>query len=139
VSAFDPTKHGFAELDHETPWELAFFEYRAHPCVNGETNHCRLNLYMSRDNDYVHIWYGLLEPEITRGHLTRLSVEVPDEFDLADYNEPLFRGYIESDDQAQHILNALRLKSWSMNELRGDESGQLACQPLERIAPDLDR
>ena len=60
---FDPTKFNFILLgDFRIPGDVAVYEFKNHPTVNGKADFLRLNLYLALDNNYVTIWFGLLEP-----------------------------------------------------------------------------
>lgn len=113
MTAFDPTRFNFVQLaDFRFPGDVLVYEYRNHPAVDGKTDFLRMNLYLTMDNSYVTIWHGLLEPifteaECENGRLT--SVTKPEDFDFGDYNEDLFRGYIDSDEAAGYIFKALRV------------------------------
>jgi hypothetical protein len=114
MTLFDPTQFNFVLLrNFELPGRVAVYEYRNHEVVDGSRDFLRLNLYLSKDGDYVTIWHGLLEPiateaEFRTGRLARL--ERPADFDfLAAYNQDLFRGYIDSADAALWIFKALRV------------------------------
>ncbi|MGH7867996.1 MAG: hypothetical protein ACREP9_10310, partial [Candidatus Dormibacteraceae bacterium] len=59
---FDPVRHGFVLLqDWQSPGGVRFYEYRNAPLVDGQHDHHRLNLYLSKDREFVTIWFGLLE------------------------------------------------------------------------------
>ena len=113
VTAFDPTKFDFVRLQNfHFPGDVSVYEYKNHPVVDGKKDFLRINLYLSMDGSYVTIWHGLLEPiftdaECENGRLT--SAAEPEDFDFADYNEDLFRGYIDSDEAAGYIFKALRV------------------------------
>jgi hypothetical protein len=80
----------------------------SHPSVEGTPDFLRLNTYLSKDGAFVTVWYGLLEPMRTEAELA--GVGWISDMDLATaYQEYLFRGYIETDDQARVILRALRV------------------------------
>ncbi len=107
MTPFEPERFGFVRIDY-APSGLAFYEYRNHKAVDGVTDVMRLNIYMSRDRTFTCIWNGLLEPTITQG-----MFELPSPLDEMDfvqtYCEQLFRGYIESNEDAEVILRALRI------------------------------
>jgi hypothetical protein len=112
-SGFDPTEFNFTLLqDYRIPGGVSVYEYRSHMVVDGRKDFLRLNLYLTKDVNYVTIWSGLLdllgtEAEFENGRMA--SVKRPDDFDLASYNEDLFRGYIDSSETATHIFRALRI------------------------------
>lgn len=126
---FDPTRHGFLLLpDHRPAGEVNFYEYRNHARVDGAHDYHRLNLYLSQDDHYVTIWFGLLEEAF-------ISELFPEGFDPPIYDEPLFRGHIESAEQGRHILKALRPESWLPQILRRDPAHGVTCEILENIRP----
>jgi hypothetical protein len=114
---FDPTKAGFILLrDFEFPGPVQVYEMRNHPVVDGLANILRLNIYLSRDKDFVNIWKGLLEPVFAEGRF-----EIPQAKDFEEaFNEPLFRGYIATEAEGNVILRAIRPTEHSMpQELQG--------------------
>lgn len=103
TSEFSPTEHGFVHLcDFDRGEGLEFYELRNHECVDGVVDFCRLNYYLSQDEDYVTVWQGCLEFVLMEARLGELA--------LGDdnFHDQLFCGYIESVEQAGHILRALR-------------------------------
>ncbi len=141
MASFDPTLFDFVRLrDFLIGGSVPVFEYRNHPAIDGGKNFLRLNVYLSRDGEYVTVWRGLLEPMFTEAELTEgqlALVDKPDDLSafLRSYNETLFRGYIDSDDTAEHILQALRIQSSSQyplpQELRRGSDNKLSCDKLE--------
>jgi hypothetical protein len=109
MEAFDPTQLGFARLEgFQFPGGVHVYEYRNHPAVDGVPNFLRLNFYLSRDGNYVTIWHGLLEPIAAEAKLANAGM--PKDFDLhSQYDEPLFKGHIDSAEAAAHIFKALRI------------------------------
>ena len=62
TTPFDPTSWNFVKLrDFEFPVGIAVYELKNHVVVDGAPDFCRLNLYLSKDRDFVTIWLGLLE------------------------------------------------------------------------------
>jgi hypothetical protein len=104
VTAFDPKRFQFVQLeDFRIPGDVPVYEYKNHPAVDGKRDFLRLNLYLTMDNSYVTIWHGLLEPIFTEAECENgrlASIVKPEELDFHDYNEDLFRGYIDSDEAA---------------------------------------
>jgi hypothetical protein len=123
--AFDATDFGFALLrTFQFPGGIHVYEYNGHPVVDGKPDFLRLNLYLSRDGNYVTIWNGLLDDVFTEAefdHGRMASVKLPEGFDFATYDESLFRGYIDSREAAEHIFRALRI---------GEEFGERTPQVL---------
>ena len=108
TTPFDPIAFNFVKLtDFEFFGGIAVYEIRNNGAVNGMHNFFRLNLYLSKHEDFVTIWWGLLEGMVTEAKFG--NVALPADFDFyAAYNEKLFRGYIETSDVAVVVLNALR-------------------------------
>jgi hypothetical protein len=140
MAAFDPTAFDFVKLrDFRLGGVVTAYEYRNHPTVDGETNFLRLNLYLSKDGEFVTIWHGLLERLFTEAELTegRLAgADKPEDLNLflSSYNEDLFRGYIDSNETAECIFKALRIDSprYALpSELRVGSDNKLRCDRLE--------
>lgn len=129
--AFDPAQWNFELLrTFKYPGGVLVYEYKNHPCVDGTPHYLRLNLYLSQDREFITIWFGLLDQIAAE---TRLAmVEMPPDFDLYhQYNEPLFRGYIESDEAAGHILKSLRLDRRTAPQiLSGGADNRLRCDVI---------
>jgi len=111
--AFDPEQFGFVHLrDFLLCGDLPAYEYRNHPAIDGSYDYLRYNLYLTKDQNYVTIWRGFLEPiaiemEFERGRLVGVNPSLKEA--LVSGDEQLFRGHVDSDDAARHILNALRI------------------------------
>lgn len=143
MKTFDPKKFKFIKLrDFQIPGGrgVSVYEYKNHPTVMGSKDYLRLNLYLTRDRNYVTIWHGLLDPmgtewELRNGRLA--SMEKPDStFDYrSSYNEELFAGYIDSDTAAKYIFKALRVGSdnrYTLPQvLRAGSDNRLRCDVLE--------
>ena len=106
---FDPERHGFQRIVDYVPGGVMMFECKNHPEVDGKFDIHRLNLYLSRDGAFVCVWNGLLEPTMTE---SMFELDVPaEQLRFQDiYFEQLFRGYIETEDEATLIFRALRIK-----------------------------
>jgi hypothetical protein len=139
---FDPTQFGFVQLrDFKIADSVPVYEYKNHPAVDGIKDFLRLNLYLTRDGAYVTIWHGLLEPlfaeaEFAEGRLA--SVSKPADMDFMNsYNEPLFRGYIDSADTAEHIFKALRVSKFGRyaapQMLLAGKDNTLTCDLMKKI------
>ena len=127
VSGFDPTRHGFVRLKSYQPPGFAVFEYDNHPReTTGEHDFHRLNIYLSQDGDYVTVWNGLLDDGLVHALFDELGLP------LVDYTETLFRGYIDSDDQARIILRALRCDKALPQVIRRDPEHGIVCDRVER-------
>ena len=122
---FDPVTHGFVQLrDHRPPGGFRVYEYGNHRCVNGGHDFHRLNFYLSQDGAFVTIWSGLLEDVMVEAMFRDRGLAP------VDYTETLFRGYIENDEQARHILKALRLDVGFPQILRADPTHGIICEAL---------
>ena len=94
--------------------------------MNGQHDCRRLNLYLSQDADFVTIWFGLLEKVLVDSLFHDHGLEP------VDYDEPLFRGHIESAEQARHILKALRPEDVLPQMLTIDPSKGIVCELIKR-------
>ena len=127
--AFDPTQHGFLKLDFTFPGGVAVYELDLEGIDQDEHDTLRLNCYLSQDGDFVAVWHGLLD-----AHMTEMSLGFDHDptFDFTEqYEEPLFRGYIENNETGAVILKALRLGQKTPNLLVVPERGRLECRLLE--------
>jgi len=111
MSIFDPETVGFVRLhDFQFMGGIDVYEYRNHPVVDGAHDFLRLNIYLSKDGDFITIWNGLLEPMGAEAQF-----ELPEPLKTFSFHEAycetLFRGYIEQQEDATTILSALRLNS----------------------------
>jgi hypothetical protein len=111
MSMFKPEAFNFVMLrDFAFPGPVDVFEYRNHPCVDGTPDFLRVSVFLSKDASYVCIWSGLLDTILAEHRLE--GVRTPPDTDLAAlYQQDVFRGYIETADEAACILEALRLDS----------------------------
>lgn len=129
TSKFDPLAFGFVKLPLEHG-SLRFYEHHAGPFCDGTIDRHRITLYLTQDGDFVTVWHGLFDPFVVDQALQDAVASVCD-FDFGDaYNTPLFRGYIETEEQAQVILKALRFEQFGPNVLRLDEDKRLCCDRL---------
>ena len=130
MTAFDPEHAGFVRIDYAMGG-IDFYEYRDHDIVDGRTDVMRLNIYMSRDHAFTCIWNGLLEPTFTQGIFA-----LPPPGNEIDFNhiyfERLFRGYIETDEEAVVILRALRIDVAvrSLPQVLRGAPHDLRCEPF---------
>ncbi|MEL6362231.1 MAG: hypothetical protein AAFR21_14230 [Pseudomonadota bacterium] len=127
--AFSPTHHGFFKLDFTFPGGVTVYELDLVGIDQGAHDTLRLNCYLSQDGDFVTVWYGLLD-----AHMTEISLGFDHDptFDFTEqYEEPLFRGYIEDDKTGAVILKALRLEQKTPNVLVVPEQGRLECHALK--------
>ena len=81
MAPFDPTQFGFVLLgDFQVAGQVPVYEFNNHRVVGGSKDFLRLNLYLTKDEDYVTIWHGLLEPMFAEAELTEgrvVMVEKP--------------------------------------------------------------
>lgn len=124
--SFDPITHGFVSLaEHRPPGGVQYYEFRNHVSVDGSADYRRLNLYLTQDGKFVTIWWGCLDDIF----ITTLFHDAG--LEPSSYDEPLFRGHIESDEQARHILRALRLDGRFPQVLRRDASKGVVCEAAD--------
>lgn len=114
---------------HRPPGDAKFYEWRNHARVDGTHDYHRLNGYLSQGGKFVTIWFGVLEPIFLESWFQEVGLELP------EYNEELFRGHIESEEQALHILKALRPHTWLPQVLRSDPSQRIVCELLKDSIP----
>ena len=130
MKPFEPERFGFVRIDY-APSDLAFYEYLDHDVVDGRSDFMRLNVYMSRDGSFTCIWNGLIEPTLTQA-MFELSPPADDiDFDHV-YGEQLFRGHIESMEEATVILRAIRIKEMakSLPQVLRGAPHDLSCEAL---------
>lgn len=127
--AFDPTRHGFLNLDFKFPGGVAVYELDLPGIDQSKHDTMRLNCYLTQDIEFITVWYGLLD-----AHMTEISLGYADDptFDFTEqYEEPLFRGYIDNDETGTIIFKALRLEQKTPNILGVPEHGRLECRLLK--------
>jgi hypothetical protein len=132
MNPFDPTASGFVRLrGFEFPGGVAVYEYANNAAVDGSPDFLRINAYLSKDGDFVTVWRGLLEPLFAESRLG--FVDLPDDFEFHEnFTEELFRGYIESQEAARHVIKALRLDATPAQVLSTGTDGKLRCDLIER-------
>jgi hypothetical protein len=65
-SPFDPTDFNFILLqDFRIPGDVSVYELQNHRIVDGRKDFLRLNVYLTKDHNYVTIWRGLLDLLLT--------------------------------------------------------------------------
>ena len=130
MTSFNATDFNFILLDgFSFPGRVRVHELANHPRIDGKPDPLRLNVYLSCDGAFVTVWYGLLERDRAMAALS--GVDIPPDLDLdAAYGENLFRGYIESAEDAQVILRSLRVSARAPSRLRGNNRAELCCDPL---------
>jgi len=106
---FSPEKFGFfLHTERLYPPEVQFYELD-HPSINKSITKDwkRLNYFLSRDNDYVTIWYGPLDINLaSAAYEEEYGFELTSEQHIDDR----FKGYIRTNAEAEVILKALQLK-----------------------------
>ena len=106
------------------------YEYANNAAVDGSPDFLRINAYLSKDGDFVTVWRGLLEPLFAESRLG--FVDLPDDFEFHEnFTEELFRGYIESQEAARHVIKALRLDATPAQVLSTGTDGKLRCDLIE--------
>ena len=108
---FKPEDFGFfLHTESIYPPQVQFYELD-HPSIDKSVTKDwkRLNYFLSRDNDYVTIWYGPLDII-----LASLAYEEEYGFELTaeQHIDDRFKGYIRTNAEAKVILEALRLKAF---------------------------
>lgn len=124
---FDPSEHGFVYLpDYQPARGLRFYEYRNHKQANGAHDHCRSNVYLSQDGEFVTIWDGFLEPFFVEERLLSHGLAGKVAKGCVSQGEDLFRGYIESEEMARWIVKALRFPNHTPQEIQLRPEGKVA-------------
>jgi hypothetical protein len=127
IQRFDPIRVRFVLLqEYRPPGGVQFYEYRNGSCVDGQPDYRRLNLYLSKDHDFVTIWFGLLDKVFVESLFDDHGLEP------VEYNEPLFRGHIESAEQGRQLLKALRPESVLPQILTVDPDKGIVCELIKR-------
>jgi hypothetical protein len=131
MDPFDPIASGFVRLrSFEFPGGVAVYEYANNAAVDGSPDFLRINAYLSKDGDFVTVWRGLLEPLFAESRVG--FVDLPDDFEFHEnFTEELFRGYIESQEAARHVIKALRLDATPAQVLSTGTDGKLRCDLIE--------
>ena len=131
MDEFDPLDFGFVKLSLQHG-SLCFYEYRSGDFCNGKMDRHRINVYLTQDGDFVTVWHGIFDPAfIDQAYLDLLEKFGLGDFDFsANYNTPLLRAYIESKDQAEVILAALRFESLPPSIIHIDEERGIVCDRL---------
>lgn len=128
---FNPLDFGFDKLDLQHG-SLRFYEYRSGDFCDGKVNPHRINLFLTQDGTFVTVWHGLFDTAFVdqafHDLLEKAGLGDPDFF--ATYHTPLFRGHIETHDEAKIILKALRFGFLTPSILRIDEDNRICCDSL---------
>ena len=133
MTKFDPTHHEFVQLQgFHFPGDVSVFEFRNHCAADGTHDFLRLNIYLSKDEDFVCNWHGFLDEAIAESMLPATAPPPGVDFGGA-YNTELFRGYLPSDETATVVLTALRVDNsgYSAQVLRVDAIDGLICDALK--------
>jgi hypothetical protein len=107
--AFSPEAFGFFKRREElSPTEVEYYECD-HSSIDKsiENDWKRLNYFLSKDGDYVTIWYGPIDII-----LASIAYEKEFGFELTveQHMDDRFKGYIRTNEEAAIILRALRIK-----------------------------
>ncbi len=108
---FRPEDFGFFRRRDWSPEGIEFYE-KDHESIDKsrEKDWERLNLYLTRSDNFTCIWYGVIDPIVAD-----VAYEEKYGFTWSDGNreESLFRGYIENRFEAEIILEAIRMNRFS--------------------------
>ena len=131
TSTFQPEDFNFAKLDLQNG-SLCFYEYKSGSFCNGKVDPHRLNVYLTQDREFVTVWDGFFDPSfIGQEFLDLIARSGFSDFDFGEqYNTPLFRGFIETKEQAEIVLNALRIDKFRPSVLKIDEENHINCESL---------
>ena len=108
---FNPEDFGFfLRTESLYPPEVAYYEYD-HPSIdkNIKKDWKRLNYFMSKDSDYVTLWYGPIDIILAS---SLYEEEFGFELSMEQHHEYHFRGYIQTNQEAEVILKALKIKAF---------------------------
>lgn len=128
-----PEEHGFVRVsDFKCGGTVDLYELQNHPRVDGQVDLCRLNLMMSKDGVFVNIWFGLAEPIMAEARFKDFVERTGVSF-AQQYEEPLFRGYIHTAEEAEVILRAIRsyLGRCPMPQILTGGPDELRCDTLK--------
>lgn len=127
---FDPRDLGFfLREDPIYPPDVEFYELD-HPDIDKriKKDWKRINVFMSKDNDYVTIWRGPLD--IISASMV-YEEEYGFELSMEQHVEYFFRGYIRNKMEGEIIWNAVNLKKctpgylgpdgWKLNHFKEEE------------------
>ena len=129
MKKFDPKEHNFVRIERENPWNISLYEFNNTDSAGGKPDFCKLNIYLSKDGNFVKIWHGLFDAAIAEAELEQ--VEKPSQFDLSEqYDTQLFRGYIDSNDNAEIILKSLHFEELVPQRLSGDDYNKIRCDAI---------
>ena len=126
---FDPTNFGFKLIDGSWWGSLELFEFDHGQKTKSSPDHLRLNVYLSKDDDYVNIWTGLIDTQFIESKLEFYSETMNINFD-EQYNQLKFDGYIQNNDEGEIILNAIRVKEYTPQILTSTKEHPLKCNRL---------
>ena len=119
---FNPIDFDFHRLDFAMG-DLQFYEKKFDFELPETPDFHRLNVYLSQDGNFVTIWFGLLETFSVDQLLEKMGIDLDAS---QQYNEPLFRGYIDSNETEQIILKALRLDKFTPQFIHV-QNGEFRC------------
>ena len=128
MNNFDPEQCGFVRIDgFLLGGAVQAYELRNHAIVDGTLGKLRINIYMSKDNEYVHIWHGLVEPMFAEAVFTQLPIDISF---YEQYHEMLFNGYISSNSEAEIIIKSLRFPQYGQPAVLFGAPKELRCELL---------
>ncbi|AGI74815.1 hypothetical protein OA238_118p1200 (plasmid) [Octadecabacter arcticus 238] len=131
TNTFNPLDFGFDKLDLQHG-SLRFYEYCSGDFCDGKVNPHRINVYLTQDGDFVTVWDGLFDTAFVSQAFHDLigKVGLGDVDFFTTYHTPLFRGHIETQDEAKIILKALRFDRLRPSIIRIDEDNRICCDSL---------
>lgn len=128
--SFDPEKHGFLKTGFKIAPEVDLYEFIVDGIDYSTVDVYRLAYYLTKDGDYVTIWNGLVDAsmaEIALGFDDHKIINFK-----VQYEDHLFRGYIENDEVGAVILKAVQVGRISPQALKVDEKHGLVCYILPK-------
>ncbi|MCP4124320.1 MAG: hypothetical protein GY751_21450 [Bacteroidetes bacterium] len=130
---FHPEDFRFKKLDLQHG-NLCFYEFTSGDFCDGKLNPHRINVYLSKDNDFVTVWHGLFDPVFIDQRFHDLVKQAGlDDFDFyTQYHTSLLRAHIQNSDEAGVILNSLRYERYIPNMLTIDEENRIACISIKQ-------
>lgn len=130
---FQPEDFGFKKLELQNG-SLCFYEYASGDFCNGKLNAHRINVYLSKDHNFVTVWHGLFDPAcIDQKFHDLLEQSDFKDFDFStQYNTPLLRAHIESSQAATIILKSLHYEQQIPSMLIIDAHNKITCVSVKQ-------
>ncbi len=122
--SFDPLDYDFVLLPKLQQQTLDFYELKSHSGAEGMHDFSRVNVYLCKDGNWVHIWYGAVDSIGMDIFFEKNGV------DFEHHEERLFRGYIITKDEANVILPALDYRKLPPVKYYIDDKGKLKSENL---------